>query len=117
MKNRTIAMLLSFSMFATAFVVTGCGDSAGDAMAIMKEYVETLESIKTVEDANAKKGKLQELGKELSKMDGTEAEAQKLADDPEFKELTQKMMTEMMRLGSDPEISPIITEAMQSMGK
>ncbi|MGE3802065.1 MAG: hypothetical protein AB7H80_13675 [Candidatus Kapaibacterium sp.] len=115
MKIRTVAMLLSFSMFAAAFTVTGCGSSAGDAMAVMKEYVETLESIKTVDDANAKKGKLQELGKKLSEMNGTEAEAQKLAEDPAFKELTQKMMNEMMRLGADPEIGPIITDAMQSM--
>ena len=115
MKIRTVAMLLSISMFAAAFTVTGYGSSADDAMAVMKEYVETLESIKTVDDANAMKGKLQELGKKLSEMNGTEAEAQKLAEDPEFSELTQKMMNEVGRLMKDSEIGPTVTEAMQSI--
>ncbi len=115
MLNRTVSMLLGFGLLASAFTAAGCGSSADDVKSVLKEYVETLESIKTVEDANAKKDKLMELGKKMSEMKGTEGEAEKLANDPEVEELTNRMMKEVMRLGSDPEIGPIITEAMQSM--
>jgi hypothetical protein len=97
-----------------------------EAIDKMKEVATILEGVTDESSAQAAKPKLQAVSAEMKaikvKADKlgkpTPDEDKRLREkyEPQVKELMPKLMSQMMRIGMDPKLAPIIKDAMPSEG-
>ena len=122
------ARLFRVLAVSALFVCGGCDSKPThesvmkDSIAKLKEVVTILESVKDESSAQAAKPKLQAISTQLkglkTKSDQlgkpTADEEKRLREkyEPEVKELTPKLMSEMMRVALDPKLGPIIKDSL-----
>jgi len=111
-----------------ALVVCGCESKPThesvmkESIDKMKEFASILEGVTDESSAQAAKPKLQAIGAEMKELKAKSEKLGKLPPDeekrlkakyePQVKELMPKLMSQMMRIGMDPKLAPIIRDAM-----
>jgi hypothetical protein len=124
--KRVSITLLTLSML----VLVGCDSKPTheslmkDAIAVMKEWATVLEGVKDEASAEVAKPKLQAINAKmkdlktkadtLGKPPAEEEKRLKEKYEPEFKQVLDKLMPEVLRIGFDPKLGPILKDAMPS---
>jgi hypothetical protein len=118
--------LLTFAVASLSLICTGCGggDSheslAGESLTTMKDLVATFETVKDEETAKAAKPKLKSLSDKMNALNERQAKLPAMTEadvnaidkkyGKEMEEVQLKLASNVMRLGFDPKIRPVLDD-------
>jgi len=122
-------LVIILAVLVLGLLVPACGggdpyeNAAKDAHATMNDFVEVLEGITDKASAEASKEELRALGERMNAVqermdaleDPSEEQVAALEEKYPMEEVAGQMMSEMLRVSMDPEIGPVLQDAMGAL--